>query len=163
MIENANSLLEREPRQDGTLVVRSSTRSVIVGQRKKTQLSIQTRKIRTKPIRAAARAAERSSYKYRVGAAILKGARVLSYGHNKVKTHPNSTNQWKMIHAELDALYKLDPEQAVGATLCVVRLSAVGLASSKPCPSCWAAIEQAGVERLIYVDLDGQVIQCRMP
>jgi deoxycytidylate deaminase len=113
-------------------------------------------------LRTAARAAGRSLYKYRVGAVILRGTRVLSYGHNKVKTHPASTNPWRMVHAELDALYKLDKAQLEGATICVVRLSSAGLASSKPCPHCREAIEEAGLGRVIYVDLDGDIIEERI-
>lgn len=104
-------------------------------------------------VNLAIRAASRSASKYRVGALIINGTRVVSFGFNRgPKTHPKSNNGWKSIHAEFDAILGLDPDYLLHATIIVVRITRTGkLATSRPCVDCHTLLKNAGVARMYYV------------
>lgn len=58
-----------------------------------------------------------------------------------------------MIHAEIDALLRVDREAVEGSTLIVVRiLKDLKFASSRPCDCCWEMASRLGVKRIVYYD-----------
>lgn len=90
-------------------------------------------------------------WQHPVGALIIKGNRVLSWGYNRNKTHSRSPHFYKHIHAEFDAIRKCDPEDLIGATIYVSRSKKDGTpALSKPCPSCRSMLKSMGVETVFY-------------
>lgn len=92
-------------------------------------------------------------YKYRLGAALFRAGRLISSGTNKIKTHPKSPNPYRMVHAEVDALLKADPDLIAGCSLFVVRLlKNANFASSKPCQCCWEMAVGLGVRRIVFYD-----------
>jgi deoxycytidylate deaminase len=94
---------------------------------------------------------------YKLGSAILKKNKVLSYGYNKNKTHPKLIQYGYLkakIHAEFDALIKSEG----GDTLMVVRFQKDGsLSCSKPCKSCLNMAKTMGISEIIYSGWDGEL------
>jgi len=96
--------------------------------------------------------------KYRLGASLFRGSRLISTGINQIKTHTKSPHSYRMIHAEIDALLRVDREVIEGSTLYVVRiLKNLNFAASKPCDCCWEMACQLGVRRVIYFEKSGFV------
>jgi deoxycytidylate deaminase len=114
-------------------------------------------------LKAAQKAALCSTGYHRVGAAVFKGKRMLSVGHNKPKTHPDSTTVQYGHHAEFAcfiATYKYD---LAGATIFVVRLTRGGrLGISKPCKECWSWIRAMGIKKVVYLDRNGNPVEERV-
>lgn len=96
--------------------------------------------------------------KFRVGAAIFRGKRLISMGWNNTwKTHPESKARFKACHAEFAAIqgnYKYD---LIGATIYVVRITnANRRGMAKPCKYCEEVIAAAGIEQVIYTNQKGE-------
>lgn len=101
----------------------------------------------------------------RLAAAIVKGNRVISFGHNKRKTHPLqnrfSKNRHSIyLHAEIDsiknALKELKVEELSQCILIVVRTKKDGSSGlAKPCKGCMRAIESFNIKQVIYSTEDG--------
>lgn len=90
--------------------------------------------------------AAKSCHKYRHGAIIIKGGRVLAKGFNRDKTSPTWGSGYKgKIHAESDAIRRAVTQgvRIRGATMIVVRLDD---GPSKPCYKCMELIEKFGLE-----------------
>ena len=91
---------------------------------------------------------------------IVKGNRVISFGHNKRKTHPLQTKFAKnpeaiYLHAEIDAiknaLKEVDSSLLDQCTMYIARTKKNGdEGMSKPCKGCKKAIEAFGIRRVIY-------------
>jgi deoxycytidylate deaminase len=107
-----------------------------------------------KKIRIAYDAAKTSThYKYRLGAALFRGNRLVATGTNKIKTHPKSPNPYRMVHAEVDAMLRVDQDLIVGCSMFVVRLlKNLNFAPSKPCECCWQMAVGLGVRRIVFYD-----------
>lgn len=93
--------------------------------------------------------------RYRHGAIVVKGGRILSTGINKVKNHPDVFEDKETIlenshiHAEVDALKKVG--RVKGATIYIVRVNKTGKTGlSRPCDSCYERIVDAGITKIIY-------------
>jgi deoxycytidylate deaminase len=96
--------------------------------------------------------------KHRVGAVIVKGNRILSVGHNRLRS--SAVTKTKTLHAEGAAILKLLKENRLhdlaGASLYVTRFTksgAVGMAM--PCPSCHALIKSVGISTVYYTTNEG--------
>jgi deoxycytidylate deaminase len=94
----------------------------------------------------------KSKCRFKLGAVIAKGNRILARGYNENKTHPRfGSGRFKMLHAEsaaiLDAVRKgVDME---GATMYVFRYNN-NLA--KPCECCQRMIDHYGIAKVVYSD-----------
>jgi len=92
------------------------------------------------------------------GAVIVRGGSVLATGMNKDRNHPTivSSEHIKIhcsVHAEIDALKKVDDPR--GATIYVARVNRRGQErNSRPCPSCYSAIKNSGIKKIIYTEED---------
>lgn len=96
----------------------------------------------------------------RLAACIVKNNRVVSFGHNKRKTHPLQTRFAKnrhsvYLHAEIDAiknaLKEIKVEELSQCILIIVRTKKDGsLGMAKPCKGCTRAIETFGIKQVIY-------------
>lgn len=87
-----------------------------------------------------------------VGAVITNGGRVISYGHNKDKSHPLVKNKYS-IHAEIDAILsrRYHTGSLEGATIYVYRETCSGdPAMARPCESCMRLIIEAGIRKVYY-------------
>jgi deoxycytidylate deaminase len=97
---------------------------------------------------------------FRLGAVLFDGNRVLNVGHNYAnKTHPQSNNPYKTIHAEFDAILGVPRWQLEGSSLLVVRLNMAGqFVLAKPCEHCQALIEAAKIQKVYWTDNAGEVV-----
>lgn len=99
----------------------------------------------------------------KVGAALFKGKSLLSLGWNSEKTHPQSTTRYHKHHAEFDCLIGTRKDDVVGATLFVVRVTRKGsVGISKPCEHCEKVIRAAGIRKVYYLDVEGNVTLMRL-
>lgn len=105
-------------------------------------------------IKLALKIAEKSQHKFRIGAVIAVGNRIMSVGINKWRTHPrqincHTNNMANSIHAELDAI--ISGHCMEGATIYVARILKNGAAGlAKPCLICQGIIDSAKIKRVVY-------------
>ena len=101
-------------------------------------------------MRFAREEANKSKHRFQMGAAIVRGKRILSRAYNIDKTHPKfGSGEYKRLHAEGHAIWKA-VRQGVdlsGATIYVYRQNN-NLA--KPCPCCMGLIHKYGIKEVIY-------------
>jgi tRNA(Arg) A34 adenosine deaminase TadA len=101
-----------------------------------------------------------------LAACVVKRNKIISFGHNKKKTHPlqnkfNKHPQAIYLHAEIDAiknaLKRLSVEDLIGSTLYIVRTKKNGSEGlAKPCCGCMQAIESFGIAKIVYTtNLEG--------
>lgn len=112
-------------------------------------------------IKYAKKAACDSKFRYRLGAVIAKGKRVLATGTNRIGYTKWLDRPFKeSIHAESDAILSLLKARRlndlVGSTLYVARINATGeVRMSKPCPYCHRLAETVGIKRIVYTNDTG--------
>lgn len=95
-----------------------------------------------------------------LAACIVKNNKIVSFGHNKNKTHPLQNKFTKhpkalFLHAEIDAiknsLKRISADDIVGTTLYIARTKKDGSEGmAKPCKGCMQAIESFGIAKVIY-------------
>lgn len=114
-------------------------------------------------LRSAQIQAKKSKHKqHRVGAVVVKGGRILSYGHNQIR--PSKELKTETIHAEeaaiLQAIKTSGITSLANSKLYVTRYTkagAVGL--SKPCVRCMGLIRSCGI-RKVYYSTDYGDVEC---
>jgi deoxycytidylate deaminase len=102
------------------------------------------------PMRLAIKESKKSKERFKMGASIAKGKRILSKAHNTRKTHPKfGSGNYQTLHAESHAIYKAVRMgvDIVGATIYVYRENN-NLA--KPCSCCMGLIHKYGIKDVIY-------------
>ena len=102
------------------------------------------------PMRVAIKESHKSNHRFKLGACIAKGNKVLTRAHNSRKTHPKfGSGDYKTLHAESYAIYKAVRQgiNLKGTTLYVYRKNN-NLA--KPCPCCMGLIHEYGIKKVIY-------------
>lgn len=102
--------------------------------------------------RLAKKASKRSKLKFKLGAAIMKGNRVLAYSENLGKTCPEfGSGPFKSLHAEAAVIKKCVRSgiDLKGSTIIVYRKNG---RNSKPCDCCQTLIEAVGIKKVIYSD-----------
>lgn len=93
---------------------------------------------------------------HKVGCVIAKGNKVLSWGYNRDKTHSKSPHAWAYIHAEFDAIRRLNPEELRGASIYIYRQKKDGSpALAKPCESCYNLIKDLGIREICFTVENG--------
>lgn len=114
--------------------------------------------------RALKLAEESAYYPFKISAIVFKSNRILSEGKNKVGSCSRVSAKDKFIknsiHAEADALSKLDNKISKGASLLVLRLNAgtQRLSNSKPCEICQRLIYNKGI-KYVYVSNSNGIIE----
>lgn len=91
---------------------------------------------------------------------IVKKNKIISFGHNKKKTHPlqskfNKHPEAIYLHAEIDAiknaLKRVSVDDLVGSTLYIARTKKDGSEGlAKPCKGCMQAIDSFGIKEVVY-------------
>jgi cytidine deaminase len=102
------------------------------------------------PMRAAIKASEQSKHKFKMGAAIARGRKVLVSAHNSNKTHPIfGSGEYNTLHSESYAIWKAIRQgiNLKGTSIYVYRANN-NLA--KPCPCCQKLINKYGIKRVFY-------------
>ena len=104
--------------------------------------------------------AQKSQHKYKVGAAIVKGRKIVSLGHNSHKTSPyikhniSDTTLVDRLHAEMSCICKSQNDIS-GSKIYVGRLSPSGFKNARPCKLCMSMIREAGIKEVYYSTNDG--------
>ena len=102
------------------------------------------------PMRIAIKESYKSKHRFKLGACIARGNKVLSKACNTRKTHPIfGAGDYKTLHAESYAIYKAVRQgiQLKGATMYVYRRNN-NLA--KPCACCMGLIHKYGISEVVY-------------
>ena len=111
---------------------------------------------------AAIAVARLSDHKFRVGAAIIKGRRIISLGCNSSKTTPfirNKLNDRTLVdrlHAEMSAILKAQGDVS-RCKIYVARITTMGLGNARPCGLCMSMIKEAGIKEVYYTTDDGWI------
>jgi len=95
-----------------------------------------------------------------LAACVVKRNKIISFGHNKNKSHPLQNKFTKhpqaiYLHAEIDAiknaLKRLSVEEIVGSTLYIARTKKNGSEGlAKPCVGCMQALESFNFSKIVY-------------
>ena len=104
-------------------------------------------------VRIAMKAALKSDHMFRHGAIVLKGGAIQAVGHNH-----------NGVHAEVDALEKLEPENRVGTVVWSIRITGSGerISNAKPCPNCMQYLLDNGVKGVYYSTTDREIKYMRL-
>lgn len=107
--------------------------------------------MKTRYFDLAKKLSHKSEHKFKLGAVIVKGNRVMGIGYNSTKTHPKAKTRFKTLHAEHDALLDTGLNDVKGATAYVYRETKDGCpACAKPCPACQEIFKTAGIKKVYY-------------
>ena len=111
-----------------------------------------------KGIKAAINAAHFTNYsRYRVGAAIYIGNRLISIGWNQRKTHPKQRSIFRWTHAEMSAIIGTNKHDLTRSTIYVARITPGGdVKMAKPCIDCQRILRAAGIKNIIFTDEQGR-------
>lgn len=102
--------------------------------------------------RLAKNVSKHSEHRYKIGAVLVNGGRVISVGFNKCKfnsvySYPDRLS----IHAEAQCIKTSGRESARGAILFVYREDRFGMpATSKPCDYCMSLLKEVGIKKVLY-------------
>jgi deoxycytidylate deaminase len=100
--------------------------------------------------------ATRSNHTHKLGCVIAKKNRLISLGNNSTKTHPRAKNPYSMIHAEFAAILNVPLDDLKGSEAYVYReLKNGAIANSRPCRTCYKALQDVGVKIIYYTDNGG--------
>ena len=109
--------------------------------------------------------AEKSTYRFKIGAVIFKGKRIISSGHNGIRSSANIKNKFKnyinSLHAEQAALMNIDWCKVKGCSIFVAKVShRHGLISmASPCDMCRSILSHVGINTIYYADSNGQIVR----
>ncbi len=98
------------------------------------------------------RVSEYSEYKFKLGAIIFKGKKIISTGFNKNKTHPKAKEYFQhgSVHAEIDAILHA-PYDIKGSSILVCRTYKNGKpALAKPCAMCVQVMHEFGIKEVFW-------------
>lgn len=101
-----------------------------------------------------------SDYKFRHGAVLVKGGKIIRSSFNKArpvsfahKYHHKGTGS---LHAEIGCILNMSFEKTEGCEIYVVRIHADGkFAMSMPCPMCQVVCNEMGIKRIHYSTHNG--------
>lgn len=95
---------------------------------------------------------QKSNYFHKLGAVVVKKNKIVGMGYNKPnKTHPKSNNNFKTVHAELDAILGVNLNELNGATIYVYRETKDGEpANAKCCKNCEELLRMVGIKKICY-------------
>src|SRR6187551_1816233 len=106
-------------------------------------------------IRRAVRVAEQSTYRWRHGAVVAKGNKVLGSAPNKFRNAPAIDEHNVSDHAERATLRELLKvrDDLRGCTIYIARVDSRGdTQMSRPCTWCMWAIISAGIKEIVYTN-----------
>lgn len=99
-------------------------------------------------VKTASKEAVKSTHAYKLGAVIFKHGKVIAKGCNKTNRGISANyGHWAgSLHAELAAIINARTSLK-GSSILVARSTG---SMAKPCPSCMAAIKEAGIKNVYY-------------
>lgn len=112
--------------------------------------------------------AEASTYKVKIGAVIFKGSRIISSGHNSIRSSANIKDKYKKyknaLHAEQAALLGIDWNKVKGYSILVLKISPTKkyLSNAKPCKICQKLLAHIGIHNIYYSNEQGEIIKAKL-
>lgn len=104
-------------------------------------------------IQAALEESWRSTYKFPLGAIIVKRGKIVGRGYNVVCYKGDKRAFLNGTHAEIAAINNTKPEDRVGASMYVVRWrKSKTLGCAKPCDACEKVLRKLGIKYVYYSD-----------
>lgn len=105
-----------------------------------------------KVISAAKRCAEKSTSRFRLGAVVFMGNKIIGCGWNQMnKTHLQSPHPYKFIHAEFNSLLGIKRGDLRRASIYIHRLKKDGSTGlAKPCNSCAGFLSYVGIKKVYF-------------
>lgn len=112
---------------------------------------------------------------YRLASCIVLKGKIISFGNNKMKSHPMQAKFGKnpqsiFLHSEIDAiknaLRHIDVDDlrksSLYTTRVKVKVGAYEVGNSKPCEGCMRAIATFGIKHVHYINESNEIesIQC---
>lgn len=110
---------------------------------------------------------EKSTYRFRVGAVIFSSKRIISSGHNEIRSS-NIPSKHKLynnsVHAEQAALLGTDWNKLKGCSILVMRCSKTkgSLSNAKPCPLCQKLLAHIGIRNIYYSNEMGEIVHAKL-
>ena len=108
---------------------------------------------------------EKSTYRFRIGAVIFKGSRIISSGHNSIRSTSQIKDKYKKfensLHAEQAALMNIDWSKIKGCSILVLKISKTKkqLSNAKPCNVCMAILHHVGIKDIYYSNEYGEIVK----
>lgn len=104
--------------------------------------------------------------RYKVGAVVFKSSKILSSGHNSIRTcsmiRPKF-KQWKeSLHAEQAAIIQLDWSKTKNTSILILRCNNKKnstLSLARPCKICMDLIKHIGMKDLYYSNRQGEIVK----
>jgi deoxycytidylate deaminase len=91
-----------------------------------------------------------------VGAALFDGARIVTLGFNRHKSHPDSTCFTQ--HAEFDSVRRMKWKNTANLVMYVARLTRTDKISlARPCTECQSVLLQAGIKKVFFTNHCGEL------
>ena len=110
---------------------------------------------------------EKSNYRFKIGAVVFKGNRILSSGHNEIRSS-NIPSKHKLynnsVHAEQAALLGTDWNKLKGCSILVMRCSKTkgSLSNAKPCSLCQKLLAHIGIRNIYYSNEMGEIVHAKL-
>jgi tRNA(Arg) A34 adenosine deaminase TadA len=114
-------------------------------------------------MRLAAKIAESSTSRFRVGAVLVRGGSVISVAPNDMSTKSKASSDYfgvpRCKHAEMRILRRFVPSMSLaGCKMYICRVNNDGRwMSSMPCRMCQIELYKRGVSKVYYIDTEGRI------
>lgn len=107
--------------------------------------------------------ADHSALSQKHSACLIGGDRIITFGYNKCikKSIINDQIVKFTIHAEVDALCKIDNKFVRGMDILIIRLGSSRtkkLRNSRPCNACIDRLSQYGIRKVYYSNEQGDIV-----
>lgn len=108
--------------------------------------------------------AELSTYRFRIGAVIFKGSRIIASGHNGIRSsriHPLHKHYNNSLHAEQDAILNVkDWSTLKGYSILVIKISKTKgiLSMARPCEMCQQLLKHVGIKTMYFSNELGEIV-----
>ena len=108
---------------------------------------------------------EKSQYRFHIGAVIFNSKRIISSGHNGIRSSANIKNKYKKfensLHAEQAALMNIDWNKVKGCSILVLKLSKTKkqLSNAKACNMCMTILHHVGIKDIYYSNEYGEIVK----
>ena len=114
-------------------------------------------------INQALRVAKSSNYRWKHGAVVVRGGRVIGFAPNKFRNSPFVDPENVTDHAEAAVIRELlkNYPDLRNSTIYIARISNSNeIRMSRPCPDCMKLIVEAGIKEIVYTnEINGYSIE----
>lgn len=106
-------------------------------------------------IKHAIKVAGDSQYRWKHGAVVVRGGRVIGFAPNKFRNAPEIDPDNVTDHAEAAVIRELlkNYKDLIGSTIYIARVNNQGQSMmSRPCTNCMKSIVRAGIKEIVYTN-----------